>query len=133
MVTWIGMALVEVDFALCAVSRAHRPGGTRIVFTVMAGPGKGSHARFGRHWARKTRLPAARLTRDHAAVEAAQRDKKTTVMIKAERRAFVRGTSPTWPPWPPQHQIKGNEPHLGRHGEGLSDCRVGFSPPLNGI
>ena len=88
MVSWIGMALAEVDLPTARHCVATDPE-EAIVFTVTAGPGKGCTVHLGGTGPESAFVGNVdqKIT---AAVEAAQRDKKTTVMIKAKKRVLFR-------------------------------------------
>jgi len=89
MVSWISMALAEVDLPTARHCVATNPD-EAIIFTVTAGPGKSCTVHVG------SASPENALTggdvdqRITAAVENAARDGKTTVMIKAEKRVLFR-------------------------------------------
>ncbi len=89
MVTWIGMALAEVDLPSARHCVPTDPEDA-IVFTVTAGPGKGCTVYLGGTGPENALTGSEVDQKITSAVEAAQRDKKTTVMIKAERRVLFR-------------------------------------------
>ncbi len=86
---WITMAMAEVDLPAARHCVPTDPEDT-IIFTVTAGPGKGSTVYLGGVKPENAMTGPEADQRITAAVEAAQRDKKTTVMIKAERRVLFR-------------------------------------------
>jgi biopolymer transport protein ExbD len=89
MVSWIGMALAEVDLPTARHCVATNQDDA-VIFTVTAGPGKGSTIHLGGAGPENALTGGEVDQRITAAVEAAQRDGKSTVMIKAEKRVLFR-------------------------------------------
>jgi biopolymer transport protein ExbD len=89
MVSWISMALAEVDLPSARHCTATNQDDA-ITFTVTAGPGKGCTVHLGGAGPENAIIGGEADQRITAAVEAAQREGKSTVMIKAEKRVLFR-------------------------------------------